>query len=63
MDIRLTDAYKEKKDKEIRPRVRRATKLSEKSRENALKGFKGLDGKEQSIKVRSGIIRDSMKHK
>ena len=63
MDIRLTDAFKEKETKEIRPRVRRANKLSEKSKEKALKGFKGLDGKEQSIKVRTGIVRDSIKHK
>ena len=63
MDIRLTEAYKEKSAKEIRPRVRRATKLSEKSKEKALKGFKGLDGKEQNIKVSNGIVRDSIKHK
>ena len=60
MDIRLTDAYKEKETKE---RVRRATQLSDKVREKALKGFKGLDGKEQNIKVRTGIVRDSIKHK
>ena len=63
MDVRLTEAYKEKEAKEIRPRVRRSTKLSEKSKEKALKGFRGLDGKEQNIKVRTGIVRDSIKHR
>ena len=63
MDIRLTDAYKEKETGDIKPRLRRATMLSERSKEKALKGFKGLDGKEQDIKVRTGIIRDNIKHK
>ena len=63
MDSRLTEAYRQKESKDIKPRVRRASKLSEKSKKKALEGFKGLDGKEQNIKVRSGIIRDNIKHK
>ena len=60
----LTDLYKKfEKTDDIKPRVRRATTLSKRSKEKATKGFKGLDGKKQDIEGRTGIIRDSIKHK
>ena len=64
MDNRLKDLYKKlERTGDIKPRVRRATTLSKRSKEKATKGFKGLDGKKQDIEGRTGIIRDSIKHK
>ena len=50
MDSRLDDIYKKhERTGDIKPRVRRATTLSKRSKEKATKGFKGLDGKKQDI--------------
>ena len=51
MDSPLDDIYKkhEKKAGDIKPRVRRATTFSKKSKEKTKKVFKDLDGKKQDI--------------
>ena len=50
MDSRLDEIYKKHESTgDIKPRVRRATTLSKKSKEKAKKVFKDLDGKKQDI--------------
>ena len=58
MDYRLTDAYKEKESKEVRPRVRRAVALSKKVKEKALKNFE----KKDILNQKDSVPHDNLKH-
>tara|TARA_B100000686_G_scaffold308343_1_gene349305 strand:+ start:4672 stop:4851 length:180 start_codon:yes stop_codon:yes gene_type:complete len=58
MDYRLTNEYKEKETKEARPRLRRATGLSKKAKEAALKNFE----KKDVLKQKDSVPHDNLKH-
>ena len=58
MDGRLTDEYKEKQAKEVRPRVRRAGGLSKKAKEAALKNFE----KKDVLNQKDSVPHDNLKH-
>ena len=58
MDYRLTDEYKKKQSKEVRPRVRRAAGLSKNAKEKALKNFE----KKDVLNQKDSIPHDNLKH-
>ena len=58
MDYRLTDEYKEKQTREVRPRARRKTALSQKTKDKALKNFE----KKDVLKQKDSVPHDNLKH-